>query len=498
MTLSSEIAIFVTMKWSSPHATKQILLSGQSDMDEDKLMAWYPEYKTENDSVTSVDRVLAGQVNLVSYEKKKVTLYLVPVNGSTCPDAAYVQKTLNAIYAQAVVEFDVKRMDNLKVAIGDSYTTTIDNTDNDERMNYTPDEKTVIGALEDNANYTSDAYFLFFFDGAKDPSLKGYMPLKKQYGFIFKFKQYPDEYLRTVAHETGHGVFRLYHTFSDQNLYPQTQGGTANLMDYSDANALGLYKYQWDWVHDPSFRLYWFEKAEEAEMFRESWFSKKSDGTPRFFSDNDCLLAFYKLFKKAYQYPVFKKVYGQLLTAAKDSFYVNGFKGLKTTEIFRGNGTAGKAEDAGEFDPFQIYSFEITHNGEKKTINRNYPTIIIYGLPNLITEETVFEEFFHAGQYIYYKHDTLTSDYYRKNVKSFPNEVEVKIAKVLVGIDKTDKYQIMKNIPDKLKKGVIITNNDLETDGFKQFILNVGKEYTKDAVSIDDFKYLYSLIRVCP
>jgi hypothetical protein len=239
---------------------QQIMLNGNGKNDEDKLFAWYAAHN-QADTGKTYARVLAGQLNLITYEKKSIKVVLVPVNNASCPDAAYVKTELNKIYKSAVVDWDVAQGNNIKVTFTGS---VFDNTDPDDRMNYTDDMKAAISVLKEDAQYNRETYYLFFLDNAKDPSTKGYMPLKQQFGFIFKYKQYPDEYLRTIAHELGHGPFRLWHTFSNSNKYIQPQGTTDNLMDYANASALKLNKYQWDWMHDPEWRLYWFTEEDEA------------------------------------------------------------------------------------------------------------------------------------------------------------------------------------------------------------------------------------------
>jgi hypothetical protein len=250
--------------------TVQLMLSGQTDMEEDNLYAWYPEYHKVNDSVTSQDRVLAGQVNLVSYDKKKLTVYLVPVNGSAYPaNSTEVQQYLNKVYAQALVEWNVQKINDFRVSINGSETKKIDNTDKDNSMNYTADMKAVINAFQQYSQINNDAYYLFFFDDATNQNLKGYMPFNKQFGFIFKYKQ-GVTYQRTIAHELGHGAFRLYHTFSDKNKYVQPEGSTNNLMDYvadgKTLTAINLQKYQWDEVHSWHVGANWLEEGEEGEQ----------------------------------------------------------------------------------------------------------------------------------------------------------------------------------------------------------------------------------------
>ncbi len=253
---------------------QQIMLNGLGKNEEDKLYAWYAAYN-HGDTNKTYARVLAGQLNTVSYEKKAIKVVLVPVNNSSCPDAAYVQAELNRIYKSAVVEWNVLLGNKISVTPAAGANAVFDNTDKDANMNYTPDMKAAINVFSSNPQYNKETYYLFFLDNAKDQSIKGYMPMKGQFGFIFKYNQYPDEYLRTIAHELGHGPFRLYHTFSDKNKYPQPEGATDNLMDYAAASATNLNKYQWDWVHDPEWRIYWGEEEEEGESSLSSVFIKE-------------------------------------------------------------------------------------------------------------------------------------------------------------------------------------------------------------------------------
>jgi hypothetical protein len=102
-------------------------------------------------------------------------------------------------------------------------------------------------------------------NGIKSKSgLAGYMPLKSQYGFIYS----GNIDTRTIAHELGHGAFRLYHTFSDRSTYIRSQGTTSNLMDYN--NGIHLNKYQWDKIHDPEGGLYLFQDEEEGAAMANS------------------------------------------------------------------------------------------------------------------------------------------------------------------------------------------------------------------------------------
>jgi len=106
---------------------------------------------------------------------------------------------------------------------------------------------------------------------------------------MFSYKKQPEGFAKTVAHELGHGLFRLFHTFSTENKYKISEP-TDNLMlnesgclrvkakqtpmdelvpissgDYNGGTA--LYKYQWDLIHDPEKIWFtWLEEEGEGEM----------------------------------------------------------------------------------------------------------------------------------------------------------------------------------------------------------------------------------------
>jgi hypothetical protein len=91
------------------------------------------------------------------------------------------------------------------------------------------------------------------------------MPINGQCGFVFLNNVSAEGVARVAAHELGHGVFRLYHIFSSDNRYILPEGTTDNLMDYNGGTA--LYKYQWDYIHDPQTMLFaWAEEEEEGAM----------------------------------------------------------------------------------------------------------------------------------------------------------------------------------------------------------------------------------------
>ncbi len=225
-----------------------VSLQGKAEGLEGELVAFYSAGDTLPPKV-------AGKVNLATYNPLHCRLEIVPVNGVAFPDAldaGVIARALNEVYSQAVVAWDVTVAPDLRVPLGDTF--------NDEvaggLSNYTDDMKSVLnayGPLRDNT------WYLFVVATPRDMSTLGYMPRNRPAGFVFTEPHHGDakEFLKTIAHELGHGAFNLKHTFGE---HPLPVGFTDNLMDYSDGTA--LCKYQWDNIHQPPGVLGLFEGTE--------------------------------------------------------------------------------------------------------------------------------------------------------------------------------------------------------------------------------------------
>ena len=231
---------------------KQLLITGPGNNNETALTAIY----TDRSAPGNAKELTLGMTNVVSYEKEMRQVVLVSVNEAPVPAAATVEWELNNIYRTAVAGFTVSSISGFTVDYDLNANNLFDNTDADNSLNYTPEMKEVITAFIGRPGYAEDVYYLFFVSNPANASLSGYMPFKKQFGFIFS------QDARTIAHELGHGVFRLKHTYAD---YPSlSSGSTENLMDYGDGTS--LWKYQWDDIHDPPWILNWLEDEEDAEL----------------------------------------------------------------------------------------------------------------------------------------------------------------------------------------------------------------------------------------
>ncbi len=116
--------------------------------------------------------------------------------------------------------------------------------------------------LDEQGYFRKEAIYLFVLGGAKtgEPfgTLAGDMPRCKQFGYLFTSAG--GNMAVTAAHELGHGIFRLAHTFDE---YGYAQNSTQNLMDYSGGKELT--KYQWDILHDTGIGG-WLDDIEEGQM----------------------------------------------------------------------------------------------------------------------------------------------------------------------------------------------------------------------------------------
>jgi hypothetical protein len=237
---------------SANSSFKQLLIAGTED--NDQLRAWYT---APGDTTKKPERVLAAVANVVAYDKQTAPVYIVEVNGAVAPDASYIQTYLNSVYAPAIANFTVS-----KKAFTTSITSPFDNTVTD-KMNYNDAQDALIKAFKDSVTIDKKALYLFFFkENTTHSDIKGHMPFNRQFGFIYAANQSITELTRTMAHELGHGAFRLKHIFSKENKFIQTEKQTDNLMDYASGSE--LLKYQWDECHDFDLGCNWFEDGDEA------------------------------------------------------------------------------------------------------------------------------------------------------------------------------------------------------------------------------------------
>jgi len=220
----------------------------------------------EIDEETNKEVVLGG-LNTISYDKKSINLIIVPVNEAASFSASQFTAKLNEIYKQSVVEWKVTLDDVFEINESEW------DLDGDHKMNdgestflsdYSDEQLALKRKYKQERDIDKQAYYVFLLNNIPSKSgLAGYMPLKKQYAYIHSATD--ENAAQLIAHELGHGAFRLWHTFSSNSDYFMPRKTSDNLMDYNDGER--LHKYQWDLIHDPQNILFaWAQDEEEGAM----------------------------------------------------------------------------------------------------------------------------------------------------------------------------------------------------------------------------------------
>ena len=236
---------------------RQVNLIGQGDEQEGSVAVY------ANDS-EEAERV--GQLNTVSYDVLPRKLVLVPLDGEYDHRELWpMLERVARIYQQAAVHLEVAIAEPVMMEDWER-DHVLDDVTTGLLSNYTKEMRQVIRAFRRQQETDPETAYIFL-DYQSKSGKRGYMPKKRQYGFVFNepHRNYW-ELSTTIAHELGHGLFRLEHTF---DTYPSlTQGSSRNLMDYG--GGVKLRKYQWDLIHNPQAMLGWFQDEDENAYVSET------------------------------------------------------------------------------------------------------------------------------------------------------------------------------------------------------------------------------------
>ena len=199
---------------------------------------------------------IAGTIDLWHLTNKKVNVTLVSVNNAKIPNDA--QSQLNAIYEPAGVTFNVNAVN---VTLDNTWGESIETSESGLLATYTSEQQLITTNLKQKlgSDYKKDTYYIIYTDApASKSNILGFMPLKRQYGFIFN----KTNIVRTLAHELGHGVFGLQHPFTEYN----TSTTTDLLMDYG--TGVTLSHNDWQVLHAPGLQLYPFIQGDSDGEYK--------------------------------------------------------------------------------------------------------------------------------------------------------------------------------------------------------------------------------------
>ena len=191
---------------------------------------------------------IAGVFNLVHLSPKTAKVILVPTVENISMDIDRVK----SIYSKIGVTLDITWAAPFDIT---PYLTNGSLETNDvfgDLTDYSPSQQAIINAYKATGKVANDTYYVFITNAKSSTGQGGYMALGGQFGFVF------DQTERTLAHELGHGIFKLAHPFKKKQ-----QGNVPSLMDYTSDEAL-LFA-DWKQINDPAFKIGIFQGQSEGE-----------------------------------------------------------------------------------------------------------------------------------------------------------------------------------------------------------------------------------------
>ncbi|MCA6410435.1 MAG: fibronectin type III domain-containing protein, partial [Cytophagales bacterium] len=239
----------------SDASQKQVAIMGKADGQEEELTAYV---KVKEPSAKDEQVLELGKLNIKSYSKVRKKVIVVPVNDAEAPSGLALAAELNSIYKQAVSEWDVTVAESFTIAAENLQ--GLDDGQSGMLSSFPPKMREFRRAFKNDRSIDGSAYYVFLVKGSGSQRA-GFMPFKREFGFVFTDRA--SNVTTTIAHELGHGAFRLRHTFSSED-FKATERTTTNLMDYNGGTVLK--KYQWDFVHDPESMNGWLQGDEESAL----------------------------------------------------------------------------------------------------------------------------------------------------------------------------------------------------------------------------------------
>ncbi|MDR0865949.1 MAG: hypothetical protein LBO74_13600, partial [Candidatus Symbiothrix sp.] len=217
--------------------TFEITLAAGQAKDIQEIYALHPEGDSQSKYYT------LGKLDAVTYEKQTNPLVVVQVNGKINESA--LQKRLDDIYHPVGVSWTIKDVENFDYP-GD--VTKFFEKGSGLFHDYNSKMNALISAYkQENPTIDKNANYVFILQNSGSADSVGFMPPGKQFGFVFVNGRSAEKVHTTVAHELGHGRWKLQHTFDGTGL---GKGDLKdNLMNYSGGVHLG--KWQWEVMDTP-------------------------------------------------------------------------------------------------------------------------------------------------------------------------------------------------------------------------------------------------------
>jgi hypothetical protein len=232
-----------------------------------------------------------GRMHVLSNPKRQVTLTLVPINSSNF-NLEEIESQINTIYGEVGVSVTLI----LKESLRGDYSWEIPDKSGkkdgklsltgesfwgyEKEMKESPEMKNLQTLFKEKEKDHSDSPVFFILDGAVGidnsvSGLLGEMPRQSQFGYLFYTSTSATEKLsHTIAHELGHGLFTLQHTFDREYGKEKSRGTTLNLMDYGGGTELAAF--QWNIMSSPAIYT-GFDKVEDEKIVSHSYTTIKDN-----------------------------------------------------------------------------------------------------------------------------------------------------------------------------------------------------------------------------
>ena len=132
-----------------------------------------------------------------------------------------------------------------------------------------PEMRRLRQIFQEEGDYEHGEYYIFIMQqanatGEPNPefAVMGDMPRGQHFGFVFMNAVRQDQMARLIAHELGHGIFTLRHTFDSNYGGVNSKRRTDNLMDYGQGTELAAF--QWNVMNNPAW-ITRFDSEEEGQ-----------------------------------------------------------------------------------------------------------------------------------------------------------------------------------------------------------------------------------------
>ncbi len=247
----------VDAQWNAAGNQATLQLTKQFEFAKSEILATVkPADSTQNYTI-------AGKTNVWHFDQQNVNVTIVPLNGAS--PTSNLASDLNAIYNKAGVNFNITIDNplNIDASVWDIDVTqgSLDIGDSDLLSNYTAEERAIYEYYESQRGIDAQQYYVFLADtfSTTDSNIQGFMPRKRQYGFLFT----QNDQALILAHELGHGVFGLDH-------YDES-GSQDLLMHANYPMGTKLTHMDWETIHAPGLQLYLFQSDESGQLAGKVW-----------------------------------------------------------------------------------------------------------------------------------------------------------------------------------------------------------------------------------